>query len=513
MLFNKSAELLFGVASETAVNMTLSRFLPHRLKGARRLDTSRNFGARLSTYRLHNVTHEFAVRHNGEHFPFEATIFKNGQRGKCTYLILLKDLTTTEANSTADAQHAGPISQRDSPDIPADSAHRFNADTRASHFELVVSDSVCDATFAWLGTIASQENLAAPQTLSMAHPFPSLTQNIQQITIKEFINNYIHIDDRAAVKHQWKNALRSGSDVDCVYRLILSDGSVQLVRHWMAQTMKNDTARYFEGVLHKIEHTTAPAPSINMLPANDTDQPAQHDERRRSQPSDTEAGRLYQQLQCRIMTFESAREAQQKHLAREMHDDFGQLLTAMKMDLIVLQGQLNKVDHRLSQQLGDVSNLVDAMVISVRRIIANLPPQTIGQHGLVRSLELMTEAHTKRHRIPCRLQIQPQLPELDDVIVMPIYRIVQEALNNVAKHARATEIDICIMQHEETLHLSISDNGTGITETALRNPGGFGLISMRERIVTLNGKMAIDTTPGSGTTIRVVIPIDLEMAS
>ena len=512
MTFNRAAETMFGITSVAAINMTLSRFLPHRLKGAQRLPASGNLGSELATYNLRNVTQDLARRHTGERFPFEATIFKSGRWGQCAYLILLKDLTNIAVTESIDAPDTGAISQQEQSTMLSAHPLYLSLEGGPAHVEIHVGDSVCDATLEWLNATSLHDNRASRHTLSEANLRQTTPQVSQPMSIKAFINNHIHIDDRAAVKHQWKNAFRTGSDVDCVYRMRLLDGSEQQVRHWMTQAAVHGTTRQFIGVVHRVQHTTAPIPAITVLPANDAGPSTQSDDRRRWQPGKAEAGRLYQQLQCRIMTFESAREAQQKHLAREMHDDFGQLLTAMKMDLIVLQGQLTKVDHRLSQQLGDVSNLVDAMVISVRRIIANLPPQTIDQHGLVKSLELMAQAHTKRHRTACRLQIEPRLPALDEVIVMPIYRIVQEALNNVAKHAHATEIEICIGQRDEALHLSVSDNGTGITETALKNPGGFGLISMRERIGTLNGKMVIDTTPGSGTTIRVVIPIDLEMA-
>ena len=231
---------------------------------------------------------------------------------------------------------------------------------------------------------------------------------------------------------------------------------------------------------------------------------------RRTQGSSNEPGveRLYQQLQTRMMSLESAREEQQKRLAREMHDDFGQLLSAMKMDLVAMQMQLAAANSPLSAQLGDVSDLVDAMVVSVRRIIANLPPQHIDQHGLVFALKQLTNAHARRHKVACRLQIPPQLRSLNAVLVTTVYRIIQEALNNIAKHARATEIDVCIEQNDNRLYLRITDNGDGISTYELQKPGGFGLIGMRERIFTLNGELMLETASGIGTTISATIPLN-----
>ena len=514
MTFNSGAEEVFCVRSATAVGLAISRFLPYRLKGAKRVDAIGSRGRKLSMYRLRNVLHEFACRYQGEHFPFDATIVKCGRWAQEGYIILLKDLknaTQPESIPAPDIDTSMPYHQ------PESLSYRLPIATPeiagAHHFKISVAESVCDASFEWLSTTPTCTEHATSQNASVTNQPLRSIYVAQPISIRDFINITIHADDRAAVKQQWKQAFRSGAEVDCVYRMLRSDGSVQQVRHWMTQVAVQGNVRRFAGMLYELPQTTAPAFATSNLPAEDVHPIIQVDERRRWQPSNAETGRLYQQLQRRIMTFESAREEQQKRLAREMHDDFGQLLTAMKMDLIVLQGQLAKVDHRLSQQLGDVSELVDAMVVSVRRIIANLPPQHIDEHGLVKSLQLMADAHAKRHRIHCRLQVQPQLSPLDEVIVTPIYRIVQEALNNVAKHARATEIEIQIEQRNDRMHLSITDNGSGIRPSVLQNPSGFGLIGMRERIVSLNGTMTIETAAGIGTTILVVIPIDLEMVS
>lgn len=362
--FNPAAENIFGTASVDVVGTDLVRFLPYRLKGAKRCATGGQRGHKSSEYRLHNDLDQFACRANGEHFPFAATIVKCQRWGHEGYLILLTDLTTV-------------------PHVPA-AALKETASTSA------VSTT--------------------PVLIDAAQPF----------------------------------------------------------------TKAND--------------------------------------RRRCSPNETETERLHCQLQRRMMAFESAREEQQKRLAREMHDDFGQLLTAMKMDLVAIQMQLATANHHLSEQLSDVSSLVDAMVVSVRRIMANLPPQHIDQHGLIPALEILTKAHARRHKVACRLQITPQITSLNTVAVTPIYRIVQEALNNIAKHARATEIDVCIEHSDNRLHLRVSDNGDGISTFELQKPGGFGLIGMRERIITLNGEMALETACGVGTTIRAVIPIDGELA-
>lgn len=218
-----------------------------------------------------------------------------------------------------------------------------------------------------------------------------------------------------------------------------------------------------------------------------------------------ELERSHRDLQKMIAMLDSMREEEQKRLAQEMHDDLGQLLAAMKMDLSSLQQSLPKNDVKLGRQVSTLNELVDAMVTSVRRIIADLPPQMLEDISLFGAIELLLANFEKRHAIEFTLDVPPFEPMLDNAVATPIYRIVQEALNNVAKHARATRVDVKMDCHENYLVLRISDDGIGISRDKLRKPGSFGLIGMRERTAALGGEMTINDSPG-GTIIQIVIP-------
>ncbi len=213
-----------------------------------------------------------------------------------------------------------------------------------------------------------------------------------------------------------------------------------------------------------------------------------------------------------IATLDSLREEEQKRLAQEMHDDLGQLLAAMKMDLSSLQQRLPQDDAKLLQQMDNINELVDAMVMSVRRIIADLPPKALEDIGLFSALELLTSNFQKRHQITTKLDMPKPEPVLKEDIATPVYRIVQEALNNVAKHAQATRVDVRINCHESRLVLRIADDGTGISLEQLRKPGSFGLIGMRERATALGGEMTIESTDGVGTIIQMILPNGLPSA-
>ncbi|GAA4034179.1 CHASE domain-containing protein [Actimicrobium antarcticum] len=214
------------------------------------------------------------------------------------------------------------------------------------------------------------------------------------------------------------------------------------------------------------------------------------------------------QLQHRIATLDSLREGQQKYLAQEMHDDFGQLLAAMKIDLDALHLRLQKTDGSLIRQLDGLHELVDAMVISVRRIVANLPPKLVEEYGLFRALELLLDGHAKRHRIHCDLQVPAPLPHIPPGLATPIYRLVQEALSNVTKHAAASTVRIQIDYAANELLLTMADNGKGISNQDREKSGSFGLIGMQERVFALDGSMQIASTMGGGVVITISIPVN-----
>jgi signal transduction histidine kinase len=220
----------------------------------------------------------------------------------------------------------------------------------------------------------------------------------------------------------------------------------------------------------------------------------------------TELERSHRDLQKLIAALETLREDEQKRLAQEMHDDLGQLLAAMKMDLANLQQRLPQGDAQLLQQLGGIQELVDAMVASVRRIIADLPPKILEDMGLFPALALLTANFEKRHHILCRLDVPKPEPEVDARIAAPVYRIVQESLNNIAKHAGATQVDVRINFYDNHLVMCVIDDGRGMGMDSLQKPGSFGLIGMRERVTALDGDLTIESS-GEGTEVQIVIPL------
>ncbi|MDY7573941.1 CHASE domain-containing protein [Actimicrobium sp. CCI2.3] len=201
-----------------------------------------------------------------------------------------------------------------------------------------------------------------------------------------------------------------------------------------------------------------------------------------------------------------------KHLKQEVHDDFGQLLTSMKMDLDLLRAQLADAPGASQpatlEHLDRIDELVDAMVGSVRRILADPASEQADEHGLFKALALLVDGHAKRYRIACHLDLPACPPLVGTTLTNQVYRIVQEALNNIAKHAKASAITIHIDAPSDQLLVAISDNGCGFVPQQQAGSKTFGLTGMRERVEALGGTLTIETEIDCGTTIRIRLPLN-----
>jgi two-component system sensor histidine kinase UhpB len=290
----------------------------------------------------------------------------------------------------------------------------------------------------------------------------------------------IHPDDRTMVAKVLARSLAHHEAFSIDYRISDRDGALR----WL-----HDEARVFID-------TAGAAPYMQGVMLDITERKA----------AQTELDSSHRDLQKLIAALETLREDEHKRLAQEIHDDLGQLLAAMKMDLANLQQRLPQGDAQLLQQLGGIQGLVDAMVASVRRIIADLPPKILEDMGLYPALALLTANFEKRHHILCRLDVPKPEPEVDARIAAPVYRIVQESLNNIAKHAGASRVDVRINFYDNHLVMCVIDDGRGMGMDSLQKPGAFGLIGMRERVTALDGDLTIESN-GEGTTIQIVIPM------
>lgn len=204
---------------------------------------------------------------------------------------------------------------------------------------------------------------------------------------------------------------------------------------------------------------------------------------------------------------QNIREEEKSHIARELHDDLGQSLTAMKMELSVLENVLAGGGPHINAHAERLHVLIDATVASVRRIASNLRPIMLDDLGLFAAIEWLAQDFHERYGIAVNLRVDGEQTRIQGEMSTALFRIVQEALTNAARHADATHIDVLLKCAAGSVRVDIQDDGRGATPHETRKPESFGLLGIRERARLLGGRTTIDSAPGQGFRLTVMIPV------
>jgi PAS domain S-box-containing protein len=216
---------------------------------------------------------------------------------------------------------------------------------------------------------------------------------------------------------------------------------------------------------------------------------------------------------------ETVREEERTRIAREVHDELGSLLVALKMDV-------NWLDKRLSEQPGrqpdaaqemrermrckcqNMSRLIESAVDNVGRIITDLRPSILDHQGLWAALEWQAHEFVQSAELELEWDMQvPDAPDLAETVAMAVFRIFQEMLSNVGRHAQASRISVRIMGDSERLRITVEDNGIGASPDAFDSPRAYGVMGMRERARHFGGQIAIASEPGRGSAFTLVLPL------
>jgi signal transduction histidine kinase len=201
------------------------------------------------------------------------------------------------------------------------------------------------------------------------------------------------------------------------------------------------------------------------------------------------------------------REQERKHMAREIHDELGQELTGLKMDIMVLRRSLTKHEPKLLDNVDQVIASVDTTIQTVRRLATELRPGILDDFGLPAAIEWQLEEFERRAGIHTRLDKKVDLVNLAPDSRTAVFRIFQETLTNVARHANATEVAVELEERDGCLRLCVHDNGRGITDEELAGTRSLGLLGMRERVRLLAGEIIFAGVPGKGTRVLVTVPL------
>lgn len=213
-----------------------------------------------------------------------------------------------------------------------------------------------------------------------------------------------------------------------------------------------------------------------------------------------------QMLRHLVSYQERVREDERKRIAREIHDDLGQNLLALRIDVAMLHTRTGTAHPKLNERVSIALNHIDATMKAVRAAINNLRP-TVLDLGLTAAIEWQVQDFQRRSSIACELAMEDDI-NLDDSRATALFRILQESLNNVIRHAQASQVEIELYKEAGQLVMRIADNGIGIYPDCRRKANSFGLVGIEERINALGGELTIDSKPDRGTTLIVSLPLN-----
>jgi two-component system sensor histidine kinase UhpB len=290
----------------------------------------------------------------------------------------------------------------------------------------------------------------------------------------------IHPEDLPRIMEKWRAELAAGKPFDDEMRLRRADGEYRwfLVRTVPLRDELENIVKWF-GTCTEID-----------------DRKQAEDALRRS----------LSELRALAGRLQSVREEERTSVARQIHDELGQALTGIKLESASLMRELPKEAKQQAIRAQSIAKLADETIQAVRRIATELRPGILDDLGLAAAVEWVAEEFRARTRTKVQLHLPGAALVIDREHATALFRILQEILTNVARHANATEVNLRLVKEEGNLILEVHDNGKGITKEELSTGRSLGILGMRERALLLGGELTISGAPAFGTTVTVRIP-------
>ena len=458
VLFNVAAEQMFGCSRSEAINQPLERFIPARFRDAHRAhvkryvhtgDTSRRMG-------LQSVLR--ALRADGTEFPIEASISRARVGGQHLLTVILRDITdrTTAARELLQAREEVRSSERHLQAIvnsAMDSIITVDVDQRIVLFNIAAEKMFgCSAAEA----LGSSLGRFIPQPLREGH--------------------HAHVE-RFARTGETSRRMGVRSELSA----LRADGTEFPIEASISQATVGGQ-KLLTAILRDITQRTR---------------------------AEKNAMRAAVELRELSLAMIEVREAERTRIARELHDELGQILTALKMDVELFSSKIPPERVDLVEHAASMNRLLDSTVATTRRISSDLRPLVLDDLGLGAAAEWLVDGLSQRASIACDLKVDPDCAELGEPHASTLFRVMQESLTNVARHARATRVTVRLSRESGDAVLTVADNGIGINPDARVKPGSFGLRGIRERVLLLGGTLTIAPDPAGGTIVSARLPMPL----
>lgn len=304
----------------------------------------------------------------------------------------------------------------------------------------------------------------------------------------DFWMDVIHPDDHAQVLSEYERFIQSGQPFEREYRVIAKGGRLVWLRDrstlW---TDEEGRPLSMHGIAYDITE---------------------------SKQAEAERERLYNELsksheQLKIISSRLAeiQESERRQLARELHDEFGQSLTALKMDLAWLHDHLPPRSKSLHEKVDSALTLTNETIQMTQRLASQLRPRMLDDLGLAAALEWHVSEWSKRTRIKTKVNLPEEEWQLNPSLNTALYRVCQEALTNVARHAGASKVEVSLVREVDEVVLTVRDNGCGIDGGKITSPESLGLLGMKERVEQIGGKLEIQSKMGKETIVVARVPI------
>ena len=291
------------------------------------------------------------------------------------------------------------------------------------------------------------------------------------------LRSLVHPDDKAGYHRTQDQALDSDSDWSWQGRILTREGQERWAEIKAITRRLEDGAYVWDGIVWDITE---------------------------SKRIELELASSREQLRELSAHLESVREEEKARIAREVHDELGQMLTVLKLETSMCELAYAQLDPGLQERLNSMKRLIAQLFQLVRDVATALRPPILDA-GIASAIEWQARRFEARTQIPCLVQVPDNLPRLSDAKAIGLFRILQEALTNVMRHAQAHTVELTLVRQGDELCLTVSDDGVGFVANTGR-PTSFGLVGMRERVLIMGGQLSLESEPGEGTTLAVRVP-------